>query len=221
MPQRHVGFLLFVLVLLPGQRPISAQETKPLQILFIGNSHTYVNDLPKMVAELAKAGGQRVIITERETPGGWSYKKQWEGNKAVPKIQSKKWDYVVLQDHSTGALAARDDMFVYGKKLHEAAKKQGAKTLLYMTWARQDKPGEQAQITQAFKDLGKELGVPVVPAGEAWGMALKADPKLVLHNKDKNHAAPAGTYLTACCFYATLFGKSPEGLPGKIAGLTD
>jgi hypothetical protein len=27
--------------------------------------------------------------------------------------------------------------------------------------------------------------------------------------------------VAACVFYATIYGKSPEGLPGKIAGLRD
>jgi hypothetical protein len=30
-----------------------------------------------------------------------------------------------------------------------------------------------------------------------------------------------GSYLAACVFYATIYGESPEGLPGKIGRLTD
>ena len=111
--------VLIGLVLVSAACPCVAQEAKPLQVLFIGNSYTYGNDLPKMLAELAKAGGQSLLVVEKETPGGWSFKKHWEGGKAVQKIKSKKWDWVILQNHSLGALEARDDMFTFGKKLHE------------------------------------------------------------------------------------------------------
>ena len=50
----------------------------------------------------------------------------------------------------------------------------------------------------------------------AWKKALAADPNLVLHQPDKSHPNPKGSYLAACVFYATLFDKSPVGLPGEL-----
>ena len=52
-------------------------------------------------------------------------------------------------------------------------------------------------------------------------MALMADQRLVLHDPDRKHPNATGTYLAACVFYATIYGESPEGLPGRIAKLTD
>jgi hypothetical protein len=56
----------------------------------------------------------------------------------------------------------------------------------------------------------------VAPVGMAWKKALAADPKLVLHQADKSHPNPKGSYLAACVFYATLLDKSPVGLPGEL-----
>ena len=42
-----------------------------------------------------------------------------------------------------------------------------------------------------------------------------------MHSDDKKHPTRQGTYLAACVFYATMYGRSPEGLPGSIAKLTD
>ena len=52
--------------------------------------------------------------------------------------------------------------------------------------------------------------------GVAWKKALTDDPSLVLHQSDKSHPNPTGSYLAACVFYATLFNKSPMGLPGEL-----
>ena len=192
-----------------------------MQVLFIGNSLTYVNELPKMLMELAKAGKQPPLRYEQETPGGCTLEKHWKDGKALAKIQSRNWDFVVLQESSAGPLLNRDSMFEYAKKFNAQIKKQGAKTLLYMTWAEQDKPGDQAAISNAYLDLAKDLRAEIAPVGMAWEKALKADKKLALHRADKKHPTPAGTYLAACVFYATIYGKNPAGLPGKPGKLTD
>jgi hypothetical protein len=58
-------------------------------------------------------------------------------------------------------------------------------------------------------------------AGLACQKALVADNHLDLHAPDDRHPNRAGAYLAACVFYGTLYGRSPEGLPGRIGGLTD
>ena len=190
-------------------------------MLFIGNSFTYVNDLPKMVAELAKAGNQRPIHFMQVTPGGCTLEKHWKDGKALAAIQSRKWDFVVLQEQSRGPLLNKDSMFDFGKKLDAEISKQGAKTLLYMTWAYQDKPDDQKSISEAYLGLSKEINAEVVPVGLAWERAILADKDRTLHQKDKRHPSSTGSYLAACVFYATIYGKSPDGLPGRIGKLTD
>lgn len=202
-------------------KPQEAKSSDELHVLFIGNSLTYGNDLPRMIAELAKAGKQPPLRHERETPGGCTFEKHWKDGKAVAKIGSRKWDFVVLQDQSAAALRMKDSMFAHGKKLDAEIKKQGAKTILYMTWAMQNRPEDQAAISKAYLDLSAELKSQVAPVGNAWEAALKADKKLALHTGDKKHPTATGTYLAACVFYATIYGKSPEGLPGSIGKMTD
>src|SRR5439155_14187098 len=114
LPMKQRSFLAVIMV---GLLSASAQaQADELQVLFIGNSFTYRNDLPKMVAELAKAGGQRPLHYEQETPGGCTLEKHWIDGKALAKIQSRQWDFVVLQDHSQAPLQGHDAMFDYGKK---------------------------------------------------------------------------------------------------------
>ena len=147
--------------------------------------------------------------------------KTLEGGKALAKIQSRKWDFVVLQENSSGPLSKRQSMFDHGTKFTAEIKKNGSKTLLYMTWALQNKPADQASISEAYLDLSKDLKAEVAPVGNAWEMALKSDKNLILHKPDKRHPSATGTYLAACVFYATIYGKSPEGLSGGIATLSD
>lgn len=202
-------------------RPESpAESTNETSILYIGNSFIFVNDLPGMLAMLAEAGGQKPVVHRLETPGGCSFKKHWEDGKALKAIQSRRWDYVVLQEVSRGSVTARDSMFEYGAKLNAAITNQGAKTLLFMTWA-WPTPDEQPAITKAYRELGEQLKAQVAPVGIAWDRALRDYPAIQLFAKDRHHASPAGTYLAACVFYATLYGRSPEGLPSKVKDLEE
>ncbi len=209
-----------IVAFVPIARGQDGKTKDEIHVLFIGNSFTYYHDLPKMIAELAKAGKQPTLHHDRETPGGCTLEKHWKDGKALTKLQSRKWDIIVLQDQSQAPLLKQDSMFEYGRKFDAAAKKQNARTLLYLTWAMQNKPDDQPTISRAYLNLAKELKSEVAPVGIAWDAALKADRNLSLHEKDKKHPNPKGTYLAACVFYAAIYGKSPEGLPGTFAKLS-
>lgn len=190
-------------------------------ILWIGNSLTYYNDLPTMVAELAKAGGQRRLVHEQETPGGCTLAKHWDDGKALKKLRSRTWDFVVLQEHSQHPLKDSRPMFEYARKFDAEIHKQGGKTLLYLPFPLAKAPENQAKLTTMHEDLAATLNAGVVPVGPAWAKALALDKPPTLFHTDMAHPGKDGSYLAACVFYATIYGKSPEGLPGKIGGLSD
>jgi hypothetical protein len=204
-------------------------STRPLRVLFIGNSYTYFNNLPQMLAGLAKsAKPARTLETEMVVIGGATLKRLWDDGKAVAVIKSGGWDYVVLQEQSTLGIApmvtgtakiADPKVFHEYARLFDAEIKQaGARTIFYLTWAQQNAPETQAQLTAAYQAIASELKATLAPVGLAWEAALKKNPGLGLHSEDKRHPTPAGTYLAACVFYVTLYGQSPEGLASIITG---
>jgi hypothetical protein len=209
--------------------PFVIQPQRKLRVLFIGNSYTYFNNMPQLLAGLAaSAKPSQVVETEMVAVGGATLKSLWASGKPQTALTSGKWDYVVLQEQSTLGLPKLVDNIPQindPKNFHETVrlidpeiKKLGAKPLLYMTWVRKDSPDKQHLLTDAYQSIGKELGDTVVPVGLAWQAALKARPTLELHVADKSHPTATGSYLAACVFYATLFGKSPEGLAARITG---
>ena len=87
-----------------------------------------------------------------------------------------------------------------------------------LTWARQHSPEEQEKLNDAYLKIAQELGADVAPVGMAWHNARHEDPEVQLYHEDGAHPGPAGSYLAACVFYATLTGNSPVGLPKRIMG---
>lgn len=253
--------ILGSLLLLVGEVKIAAYEGKPpLAVLFIGNSYTAANDLPSVLSALAADAGGRAIEVARHTPGGCTFERHVLENEAIDKIKSRDWDVVVLQEQSFRPVVDRGLMHEYARKLDAEVKKQSARTVFYLTWARQHIPemqegaGEAALLedyarrlyalmksdkgrkpqafdawfaerkasiggglNEAYLGIADELEAGVAPVGIAWQRALAADHPAVLHRADRSHPTPAGTYLAACVFYATLLEKSPQGLTSKIS----
>jgi hypothetical protein len=190
----------------------------PRQVLFIGNSFTARNDLPGLIAQLAAARGKtfqhRLIHA-----GGASLRQHWNAGTALQAIQEGHYDHVVLQEQSTlpvkNAGRVRENVQLFDA----AIKAAGAKTVLYMTWARLNALESQQAITDAYTSVGQKLGATVVPVGLAWQHFLRQQDQPVLHDRDGSHPTLAGTYLAACVFLVMLFRENPVGMDVAVAGL--
>lgn len=190
-----------------------------LNLLFIGNSFTARNNLPGMLAGLAAERGH-TVRHKLISAGGAPLKRHWNAGAAAQAIASGGFTHVVLQEQSTLPVKSAPRMHESVRLFDAAIQAAGAQTVLYLTWARRHTPEAQAAITAAYESIGQELGAVVVPAGVAWERFLAEHDEPVLHDKDNSHPTPAGTYLAACTFFATLFGETPEGLSGDAAKLT-
>jgi hypothetical protein len=70
-------------------------------------------------------------------------------------------------------------------------------------WCKQRSRGLVGGLNGAYFDLAGELGAKVAPVGLAWKKALEMQPSPILHQSDKIHPTPDGSYLAAC-------GSSPR-----------
>ena len=188
-----------------------------MNVLFIGNSHTYLNQMPRMLVALVDAEDRGFKLeAEQGTGKGVSLEWHWNNPPTREMIASRRWDYVALQDRSGGPLEALESFQRHARMLDEEIKKQSAKTMLYMTWANRNRPETQALLADAYTNIARELDAILAPVGLAWQQVQRLIPGLDLYHPDGRHANPIGSYLTACVFYAVVFNTSPEGLPGAI-----
>ena len=185
------------------------------RILFIGNSYTYCNDLPKIVEQLSNATGKRVQ-TAMVTTGGVSLEWHWCNPETLEALDGGEWDFVVLQDYSLQAVEAPEKMRNAVASFVPRIRNAYAAPLLYLTWARQHIPEMQDELNRTCLSMARQLDITVAPVGIAWRKTLGACPELVLHTDDGSHPNTLGSYLAACVFYATIFGESPVGLTNEL-----
>jgi len=198
--------------------------------LFLGNSHTYVNDLPGLVAQLAESAGD-TLIYDSNTPGGYTLFEHSTNPTSLAKIVADEWDFVILQDQSEMPAIPyyRDNWTNPGARaLDSAIADNCSRTMFYMTWGWRggglhcidtfcsvdfaDYEEMQDTVEAAYMRIAEELSACCAPVGAAWKNAIRADPTLDLWAGDGCHADIEGSYLAACVFYAMIFRSSPRGL---------
>ena len=207
-----------------------AQDTSCTRVLFIGNSYTFVNDLPNTFAKLAKSGGHKVEVG-MAAQGGWILADHIKSAGTLDKLQSSKWNFVILQEQSQVPAIEQSrtqEMYPAARELVHKIKDIGAIPIFFITWAHRagwpedgmnNYESMQIQINNGYLGIAQELNASVAPVGSAWLAAVKQHPELALWQEDGSHPSDQGTYLAACVFYAVIFQESPEGLTYR-AGLS-
>jgi hypothetical protein len=159
------------------------------------------------------------ITHELISAGGASLRTHWNAGRAIKAIETGGYDYVVLQKQSTLPVKNAERMAANVRLFDEVIERIGGKTVLYMTWAREHAPEHQEVIADAYNSIGHEFHALVVPSGIIWQKFRAEHDKPVLYDTDGSHPSPAGSYLVACVFLATLFGPGrirPESRPSGL-----
>lgn len=181
-------------------------------VLFIGNSHTFVENLPWVFAEVCGQAGIEVRVAMLAHPGvDWDW--HLKSCCALPNIRFGGYDYVVIQQKSHPFDGERP-LLEQGVELFKAISEAGSTAVLMATWSEKNNPGGQEKIDSAFKALHSACGGSLLAGcGSAWH---RLRGKIELYAGDGEHQNPRGAYLNACVLARTVFGIDPSGLPAEI-----
>jgi hypothetical protein len=194
-----------------------AKETKAIRVLFVGNSFTYFFNLPQVVSSMAQSQGVE-IITRQSTVGGSTLEEHWKelkGTKTRKLLDSLKWDYVVINNHSLITVDAPNEFVEYSTKFIELIRAKGAKPVIMQTWGYKSNPLLIRPITKEYGKLSLATKTDMVPAGELFMEARKWRPDLELFQDDK-HPSSNGTYLLGLAFFKYFTGKTTSEIPFRL-----
>ena len=233
---------LVAVVLLGAQAPKAAPEgaapEKVARVLFVGNSYTYANDLPKLVQELAAADrGAPRVETEMVAPGGTTLEQHCTTTGALAKVREGKFTHVVIQGQSLETLTQPEKFQKHAKELADAAREAGSKVVFYQTWARRADAKEYAEkwstgapksmqiaISEAYAKAASSGRGELARVGDAWRGLIESKDPPPLFDEDGSHPSIAGTYLAGCVIYEAISARdctkielAREGLDSKLA----
>ncbi|WP_343748045.1 DUF4886 domain-containing protein [Fluviicola sp.] len=203
-----------------------SESRKTTRILFVGNSYTYRNNMPKLFEQIAKSKGEKLRVTHI-TRGKYTFYLQSKRQKLYRALKSADWDVIVLQGSSRDMLR---DSTRFKKRTYPALDKmlgmirenqKHAKVYFYMTWPyrKGDRMHQQFSnpdtmlraVASGYRNLKKRYKVPVIPVGKVWRNYALTYPETDLYTADNSHPSFEGSYLVACTMYSAIYGKTPVG----------
>lgn len=175
-----------------------------MKVLFIGNSHTYFNDMPKLFSDMCESlSGERAEVTMLAYSNrtiAWHEKEYFSIRFA---LLYGGYDYCVIQQFGH-PMPPREETEPVFDRLAGLCRRVGTEPVLFMTWAKKDEPEKAEEIGALYRALAEKHRVPLAPIAELYEDIRTAHPEIELYRHDGSHASPYGTYLIAATFAALL-----------------
>jgi len=194
-----------------------------MKILFIGNSYTYYNDLPKIFKELADNNEKEVQVDSVTKGGRKLYENLSDGDEKrliIDDLLSKnKYDILFLQEQSYLPLVDRE---AFEKGVSGLIKLVGAKrNILYATWGRKSGSplleekcwtsiGMALELDAVYCKVAEKFCTEVSHAGLCFKTISEEYPETDLYIPDCSHSSYIGSCVAAIAHYKTVFGEMPK-----------
>jgi lysophospholipase L1-like esterase len=120
-----------------------------------GNSFTFANDMPLMLAEMT---GAEVV---QHTRGGARLAEHLNpstklGAKTLAALEDESWDYVILQEMSNAPVTSKKAFLRSVTQLCELIHHNGATPLLYATWAYK-RNSEKMSMSLSYDEMAAQM----------------------------------------------------------------
>ncbi|MBR6602948.1 MAG: leucine-rich repeat protein, partial [Clostridia bacterium] len=211
------------------------EDNRTKNILFIGNSFTYYNQMPtEIFTEVAKAAGREAVVTAI-TNGGhtlaeFASSTDEFGAKVAEAFKNNSYDIVIIQEQSHRPISNPESFYAAARDLKEMARQNGAELYLYATWGYdadhtslatygKDTADMEMKLRAAYQYIGEEMGVPVCHVGAAMTYAF-TNSDVSLYQSDNYHPLKTGSTLAAMTIASKIYGFDPASINLTIDGIT-
>ena len=203
----------------PAAAPQAGDPAGPARstaVLFVGNSLTYVNNLPALLRAVGDAQGMTISTETYAAPGG-KLAERWREGHVAEALRERRFDVVVLQEqggHLSACMASVEEqrkapcaasLRAY-RDIAKLAGERGARTLLFQTWGPDEK--WQARLDRSLGMVAKQASASIFDAAGALEALHKAQPKVVLY-PDGTHPSTQASLMLALALYRDITGVAP------------
>ena len=173
-------------------------------ILFIGNSLTYTNNLPELVKKEAELRGI-VIGTKMMAGAGYAIIDHWADGEVQKQIASKQFDFVILQQGPSSQAFGREVLIEYGKKYRQLCKENDARLSYFMVWPSLDYYETFAGVIKNYSDAALINEAILCPVGKVWKQHFDTTNNFDYYGGDGFHPALRGSEVAAEIIVDALF----------------
>jgi hypothetical protein len=208
--------LALALAVACADAPTAPRVTAGTRILFIGNSLTYVHDVPSLVTAIARQVGDDDLGTGTIAFPDFSLEDHWYEGSAATSLARQEWEYVVMQQGPSSLPESQRHLESWSLRLAPAIRASGAVPVLYAVWPHIQRRADAPNVLVSYRNAARAVSGRLAPAGAAWDSVLASGDQLPLYSSDGLHASPYGAWLAAVVIYATVRGIDPATLPTTL-----
>ena len=195
-----------------------------MNILFIGNSYTFYNEMPEIFQKLSNDNGKAVKVYS-VTKGGRKlidFETADETTVNLSEVLSaNRFDVCIIQEQSVipaydydtfdkgltrvlGMIGNRADRLVL---YATGGRKEGRSVLGEHGWTRE---GMTDLVTDSYQRAAEKFGADVSNVGKCFAHIMDKFPDTELYCGDLSHPSYKGSCLAAMTHFYTVFGSLPE-----------
>lgn len=171
-----------------------------MKILFVGNSHTYVNDMPQIFKMNANIDVEVFMLAR----GGITFETHLNDPSLYFALK-QDYDVVIFQQAAHVPCPSKEETLRDGKELIELARKHGKKVYVLKPWPVENDEAGFNVIRDIYATLKTQNNVEIIEAGEA---VTKVNQAYNCYLKDHEHMNYLGSYVEACSILHTIFKQS-------------
>jgi hypothetical protein len=181
-------------------------------VLFVGNSLTYENNLPRTIADMAESIDETRLVYRTVAKANYAIEDHYYDG-IETSIAGNGWHFVVMQQGPSTLLSSRAHLVIWTEAVNELVVAEGARSALYSVWPGGTSDAAFDAVRQSYLQAAQAVDGMFIPAGEAWREAWRRDPALELYANDGFHPSRIGTYLAALVHFEMLYGRPATDLP--------
>lgn len=183
-----------------------------MKVLFLGNSHTFYNDMPQIFKDICRERGKEAEVTMQAHPDvtyEWHYNEMTELRFA---LLYGDFDYLVMQQAAHKPCPTKEQTIEYGGKIIDLARKCGVTPIQALPWAEKNDPDHQKEMYEIYQAFSDYYHVKLTCTGYVFEEVLLHHPDINMYWNDEKHASPYGSYAVAMATYCAIFNESVKGL---------
>jgi hypothetical protein len=180
-----------------SQQKFSNKTSKTvINVLFIGNSLTYTNNLPGLVIKSAKLQGIQIDSKMIAFPN-YALIDHWKDGQVQKLIANKKYDFVIMQQGPSSQINGRNMLIEYGEKYSSICKLNNTKLCYFMVWPSLNYYHTFDAVIKNHKDAASINNSILLPVGEVWKDYFDKTNDFQYYSSDGFHPSLEGSKIAA------------------------
>lgn len=209
---RRLALLALLLVTLTGACSTGPAAGEPERVLFVGNSLTYVGNVPAVFSALATAN-DHAVRSDMIVKGGATLQQRVADGSVERALATHAYTTLVLQERGGDLMCSfgpdscamsRDAV----KTLAGIARDKGVRVVLLGTY--QTLPAPSRALVEAESAAAVDAGIPYIEVSEEFRRLRAAEPGLAWFHADGMHPGEDLVLLDAILLYRQAFGSFPD-----------